>query len=119
MAKRIEGFKLRDVMPVDVIFLFRIKKGEDILKVLQDMFPDYYCDFIRFPREVRNDLIRKFKNTDMSLAQFLDAINDTFNEIFLFWFKKKKWGGKWYEQKNFIAVFKVVKDGVSVILFQV
>jgi hypothetical protein len=83
MRRKVE-FKLGDIMSKEVIFLYRLKKGESVTKILQDMFPDYYCDFIRFPREVRDELIRKFRTTDMSLREFLDLIDKKFNELFLF-----------------------------------
>ncbi|PMP96356.1 MAG: hypothetical protein C0169_04585 [Thermodesulfobacterium geofontis] len=82
MKKSME-FKIRDVATKEIYFLLEVKKGS-VMEALRRVFPCYYDDIQKFPKDVREEILRKFLTTDMSVQELLDLINDTYNELYLF-----------------------------------
>jgi hypothetical protein len=83
MKKSIE-FRIRDVATKEIYFLLELKRGKSVMQALRKIFPCYYDDLKSFPQQVREEILRKFEKSDMSVQELLDLINDTYNEIYLF-----------------------------------
>jgi late competence protein required for DNA uptake (superfamily II DNA/RNA helicase) len=84
--RRVE-FKLGEIKSStkkELIFLLELKKGKSVMEALRRNYPPYYDDMKQFPLEVREEIIKEFRESDMSVKELFDKISNTWNELFLF-----------------------------------
>jgi hypothetical protein len=84
--RRVE-FKLGEVnssTKKELLFILDLKRGKTVMESLRRNYPPYYDDMKQFPLEVREEIIKEFRESDMSVKELLDRISITWNELYLF-----------------------------------